>query len=90
MIFPRLFTCLTVSTRTFKVDFEVNLVVLFSDGHLLTENFPLKIVRHKEAGPGPSGPSASLGAKGGAEDDEASSSGHDSGLAPITASGGPI
>ena len=45
MVFPRLFTCPTVSTRTFKVDFEVNLVVLFSDGHLLTENFPLKLVR---------------------------------------------
>ena len=24
---------------------EVNLVILFSDGHLLTENFPLKLVR---------------------------------------------
>eukprot|EP00325_Prymnesiales_sp_UTEX-LB-985_P005825 CAMPEP_0174697850 /NCGR_PEP_ID=MMETSP1094-20130205/3604_1 /TAXON_ID=156173 /ORGANISM="Chrysochromulina brevifilum, Strain UTEX LB 985" /LENGTH=330 /DNA_ID=CAMNT_0015894919 /DNA_START=51 /DNA_END=1043 /DNA_ORIENTATION=- len=47
MIFPRLFTCPTVSTRNFKVDFEVNLVVLFSDGHLLTENFPLKLIRAK-------------------------------------------
>ena len=45
MVFPRLFTCPTISTRTFKVDFEVNLVILFSDGHLLTENFPLKLVR---------------------------------------------
>ena len=31
MVFPRLFTCPTVSTRTFKVEFEVNLVLLFSD-----------------------------------------------------------
>ena len=53
MIFPRLFTCPTISTRTFKVDFEVNLVVLFSDGHLLTENFPLKLVRTAEAAPKP-------------------------------------
>jgi hypothetical protein len=45
MVFPRLFTCPTVSARGFKVDFEVNLVILFSDGHLLTENFPLKVVR---------------------------------------------
>ena len=45
MVFPRLFTCPTISTRSFKVDFEVNLVILFSDGHLLTENFPLKLVR---------------------------------------------
>ena len=50
MIFPRLFTCPTVSTRTFKVDFEINLVILFSDGHLLTENFPLKLVRTAEPG----------------------------------------
>ncbi|KAL1500475.1 hypothetical protein AB1Y20_013132 [Prymnesium parvum] len=45
MVFPRLFTCPTVLTRTFKVEFEVNLVILFSDGHLLTENFPLKLLR---------------------------------------------
>ena len=31
--------------KTFKVEFEVNLVILFSDGHLLTENFPLKLSR---------------------------------------------
>ena len=45
MMFPRLFTCPTVSTRTFKVEFEVNLVVLFQDGHLVTENFPVKLYR---------------------------------------------
>ena len=45
MVFPRLFTCPTVLTRNFKVEFEVNLVILFSDGHLLTENFPLKLLR---------------------------------------------
>ena len=49
MVFPRLFTCPTVSTRTFKVDFEVNLVILFSDGHLLTENFPLALKRGPRA-----------------------------------------
>lgn len=59
MVFPRLFTCPTVSTRTFKVDFEVNLVVLFSDGHLLTENFPLKLVR------GSGSPAASIGGTNG-------------------------
>ena len=73
MFYPRLFTCPTVSARTFKVvdtpppsaqsrrdirrnspkraeplpqvEFEVNLVFLFTDGHLLTENFPVKLVR---------------------------------------------
>jgi len=45
MVFPRLFTCPTVAARTFKVEFEVNLVVMLSDGHLITENFPIKLVR---------------------------------------------
>ena len=51
MVFPRLFTCPTAFGKTFKVEFEVNLVVLFHDGHLLTENFPLKIVRTKAPEP---------------------------------------
>jgi len=45
MVFPRLFTCPTIATRTFKIEFEVNLVVMLIDGHLITENFPLRLVR---------------------------------------------
>jgi len=45
MVFPRLFTCSTVAARTFKIEFEINLVVMLEDGHLITENFPLKLVR---------------------------------------------
>lgn len=45
MIFPRLFTCPTLATKNFKVEFEVNIVVVFQDGHLVTENFPIKLVR---------------------------------------------
>lgn len=45
MIFPRLFTAPTVAAKTFKIEFEINLVVLLSDGHLITENFPIKLVR---------------------------------------------
>jgi hypothetical protein len=45
MIFPRLFTCVTTATKSFKVEFEANLVVLFQDGHMVTENFPIKLVR---------------------------------------------
>jgi len=45
MVFPRLFTCPTLATRTFKVEFEINLVVMLVDGHLITENFPLRLVR---------------------------------------------
>ena len=45
MVFPRLFTCPTVDTLHFKVEFEVNLVVLFADGYMVTENFPLNLYR---------------------------------------------
>ena len=45
MLFPRLFTCPTVDTGGFKVEFEVNLVVLFNDGYMVTENFPLNLYR---------------------------------------------
>jgi len=45
MIFPRLFTCPTVAARTFKVDFEVNIVLMFPDGRLVSKKFPLILVR---------------------------------------------
>jgi len=45
MVFPRLFTCPTLATRNFKIEFECNLVVLLQDGHLITENFPIKLYR---------------------------------------------
>ena len=45
MVFPRLFTCPTLSTPNFKVEFEVNVVVIFQDDHLVTENFPIKLTR---------------------------------------------
>lgn len=50
MVFPRLFTCATVAARTFKIEFEINLVVMLEDGHLITENFPIKLTRppHKK------------------------------------------
>merc|ERR1711934_538510 len=45
MVFPRLFTCPTTTSRTFKVEFEVNLVIMLQDGHLISENFPIRLVR---------------------------------------------
>ncbi|KAK2153748.1 hypothetical protein LSH36_287g00016 [Paralvinella palmiformis] len=45
MIFPRLFTCPTLATTNFKIEFEVNIVVVFHDDHLVTENFPIKLSR---------------------------------------------
>ena len=45
MVFPRLFTCATTLARQFKIEFEVNLIILFADNHMVTENFPLKLFR---------------------------------------------
>eukprot|EP00040_Diaphanoeca_grandis_P014210 m.71931 g.71931 ORF g.71931 m.71931 type:complete len:296 (-) comp24407_c0_seq1:98-985(-) len=45
MIFPRLFTCPTLATDNFKVEFEVNVVIVLSTGDLITENFPIKLLR---------------------------------------------
>nr|KAF6476856.1 VPS26 endosomal protein sorting factor C [Rousettus aegyptiacus] len=45
MVFPRLFTCPTLETTNFRVEFEVNIVVLLQGDHLITENFPLKLCR---------------------------------------------
>ena len=45
MVFPRLFTCPTLSTSNFKVEFEVNIVIIFQDDHLVTENFPITLTR---------------------------------------------
>lgn len=45
MVFPRLFTCSTTISKQFKVEFEVNLIILFADNHMVTENFPIKLFR---------------------------------------------
>ena len=46
MVFPRLFTCPSVSAAHFQVDFSVNVVLVFEDDHLVSENFPLKLMRY--------------------------------------------
>ncbi|KAB0792440.1 hypothetical protein PPYR_14399 [Photinus pyralis] len=45
MIFPRLFTCPTLTTPNFKIEFEVNLVIIFENDYLVTENFPITLTR---------------------------------------------
>uniref|UniRef100_U5EY14 Vacuolar protein sorting-associated protein 26C n=1 Tax=Corethrella appendiculata TaxID=1370023 RepID=U5EY14_9DIPT len=45
MILPRLFTCPTLLTKNFKIEFEVNLVILFQDDYLVTENFQILLKR---------------------------------------------
>ena len=36
MIFPRLFTCATTIAKQFKIEFEVNLIILFADNHMVS------------------------------------------------------
>jgi len=45
MIFPRLFTCPSLGAPTFKVDFEISIVVLFPDGTNVSEKIPIKLLR---------------------------------------------
>jgi hypothetical protein len=45
MVFPRLFSCPTVNQSRFKIEFEINLLCCFGDGHLVTENLPITIGR---------------------------------------------
>ena len=45
MVFPRLFCCCTTVAKGFRVEFEVNLIVLFQDNHMVTENFPIRLYR---------------------------------------------
>lgn len=46
MVFPRLFSCPTLVTKNFKIEFEVNLVVVFQDNHMVTENFQVTLHRN--------------------------------------------
>jgi hypothetical protein len=45
MIFPRIYTTPTLTTAQFKVEFEVNLIIIFADGYQVTENFPITLHR---------------------------------------------
>jgi Vacuolar protein sorting-associated protein 26 len=45
MLFPRQFTCPTTFYNKFKIEFEVNLSILFFDGYQLTKNFPIYLIR---------------------------------------------
>lgn len=45
MTFPKLFTCPTFAAKTFKIEFELNVVIMFEDNYVITENFPIQLVR---------------------------------------------
>lgn len=46
MIFPRIFSCPTMTIHTlYKIEFEMNLIIIFNDGCTITENFPIVLFR---------------------------------------------
>jgi hypothetical protein len=45
MVFPRLFTCPSLTATNFGIGFEINLIVLFEDGHQVTENIAIHTFR---------------------------------------------
>ena len=45
MMFPRLFCCPTMETINFKIAFELNIAILFTNDVVITENFPLRLTR---------------------------------------------
>lgn len=49
MIFPRVFTCPSVVTDTFRVEFEVNIIVVFEEGYMVTENHAVVLYRSPQA-----------------------------------------
>jgi hypothetical protein len=45
MIFPRHFSCPSIKYLEYRVDFEINLVIIFKDGFKVTVDVPIKIIR---------------------------------------------
>jgi hypothetical protein len=45
MLFPKIYSCPTFHHAQFKIDFQVNLIVIFHNGYQLTENIPIRIYR---------------------------------------------
>jgi hypothetical protein len=45
LVFPRLYSCPTIVSSAFNVEFEINLIITFVNGFTVTENFPIKLYR---------------------------------------------
>ncbi|KAK7595401.1 hypothetical protein V9T40_013226 [Parthenolecanium corni] len=45
MPFPKLFSCPTILTTNFSVEFEVNFVITFKNQHLVNENISITLIR---------------------------------------------
>lgn len=45
MVFPRLFACPSLETPNFKIDFEVNIIVIFQNDDMIMKSIPLTLHR---------------------------------------------
>ena len=45
MVFPRIYAAPSCKMGAFQVEFEINLLVTFENGYVVSENFPIKLVR---------------------------------------------
>eukprot|EP00005_Dracoamoeba_jomungandri_P009561 CAMPEP_0174264546 /NCGR_PEP_ID=MMETSP0439-20130205/22806_1 /TAXON_ID=0 /ORGANISM="Stereomyxa ramosa, Strain Chinc5" /LENGTH=254 /DNA_ID=CAMNT_0015350463 /DNA_START=166 /DNA_END=930 /DNA_ORIENTATION=+ len=45
MVFPRVYTCPTTHSSLFKVEYEINIIVYFSDKTYISENLPILLIR---------------------------------------------
>ena len=45
MIFPKTFSCASLNTPKFKVNFEINVMVVLVDGVIIMDNFPVNLWR---------------------------------------------
>lgn len=45
MIFPKIFSCPSLNTNLFRIDFELNIILVYGEGYMITENFPLTLYR---------------------------------------------
>lgn len=45
MTFPRQFSCPTILYKRYRIEFEVNVSVLFVDGFLVNKNIPIRVIR---------------------------------------------
>lgn len=45
LVFPRLFTCPSITTNEFRIEFEINIIIYFAGGYCATESFPIYLYR---------------------------------------------
>ena len=45
MLFPKIYSCSTTIHSKFKIEFQVNVIVIFVGGYQLTENLAIRMYR---------------------------------------------